>query len=230
MNERTVTVSRRVDRRWDGSRHKERQGGKENGEGEEEEDGRAGGRRTKEEVSTCAGLQPLASHINTDTHAQHYTLLWSLNNASNRRDGAAAVATRERCGKAETEARGAARGLAGNQFCADVILPSLPLRSHIHPFIPSHHIPRWHAVICQYSRRERDRNTKREDISHFCLLCFHLTHLTLPIPRLIFAYSQALLVNKLRRTTGLWMQQRQPKGYLFTLVFNCALMKVTTMQ
>lgn len=39
MNERTVTVSRRVDRRWDGSRHKERQGGKENGEGEEEEEG-----------------------------------------------------------------------------------------------------------------------------------------------------------------------------------------------
>lgn len=31
-------LSRRVDRRWDGSWHKERQGGKENGKGEEEEE------------------------------------------------------------------------------------------------------------------------------------------------------------------------------------------------
>lgn len=119
---------------------------------------RAGGRRTKEEVSTCAGLQPLASHINTDTHAQHRTLLSSLNNASNRRDGAAAVATRERCGKAETEARGAARGLAGNQFCADVILPPFALSCPpIHPLTSHPSLACRHLSIQQTGERQKHK-------------------------------------------------------------------------
>lgn len=137
---------------------------------------RAGGRRTKEEVSTCAGLQPLASHINTDTHTQHRTLLSSLNNASNRRDGAAAVATRERCGRAETEARGAARGLAGNRFCADVILPSLPcalMSTHSSPHITS--LAGMPSSVNTADRRETE--TQRGRISPASVYSVSISHI-----------------------------------------------------
>ena len=77
----------------------------------------------KKEVITCVGLQPLVSHINTHTYTHHATLLPTLNNASHGRDGAAAVATRERCGRAEI----AGRELRGDwPETASTLMSSLP--------------------------------------------------------------------------------------------------------
>lgn len=112
----------------------------------------------------CSVSCPILPH--THTHAHHAALLPTLNNASHRRDGAAAVATRERCGRAETAGRRAARGLAGNRLCTDVIHPSLRSPVSIHS---SPHIPRPHAVIHQYSEIERER----EDILY--MSCAHVS-------------------------------------------------------
>lgn len=109
----------------------------------------------KKEVITCAGLQPLVSHIKTHTHTHHAALLSTLNNASHRRDGAAAVATRERCGRAET----AGRGLRGDWPETDsALMSSLPPSAlpcpSIHPLTSLARMP---SSVNTVDGRERDR-------------------------------------------------------------------------
>lgn len=78
------------------------------------------------------------------THAPHTTT--SLNNASHRRDSAAAVATRERCGRVET----AGGGLREDWSEPDRVLMSF-LSLSLWSVHSSPHIHRPPAVIHQYS-------------------------------------------------------------------------------
>lgn len=108
-------------------------------------------------------------HSHTRTHTHHATLLPTLNNTLPWRDGAAAVATRERCRRAETvrRSRGGGGGLQGDwlgtDFCADVIPPLSPA----HPFIPSHPAP-----ACCHPPTPCRREGGREG-GYFCARSLH---------------------------------------------------------
>lgn len=147
MNESTLNVEE-----WQKVRWKMREAQEGWSEGREGRWGTDGGKKRGDYLSWIAASR--VPYYHTHTHAHHAALLPTLNNASHRRDGAAAVATRERCGRAETAGRGAARGLAGNRLCTDVIPPSLPPLSRVHPFIPSHPSPSCPPSI-QWAERER---------------------------------------------------------------------------